>query len=127
GSQIVKLENLAAILQYIRQNTASWYEYVRSPTGRGHPLSNGALYLITGWEKTRVWGMASFRDLATHSYPFGALFEPDIDAIPGAEHCNYSWTASGSAETKSLEPINFSVGEYTPLNQTVFVQGFSIS
>ncbi|KAJ7614021.1 hypothetical protein FB45DRAFT_1110990, partial [Roridomyces roridus] len=115
GSHVQKLDNLEAMLRYTRQNAEAWYRYVNGP--RGRRLPNGSLYLVTGWEKTRAWGIATFQDLATQS-PFRISF---TGANSMAE---YRWSASGPARTKNsmtLPPSD------EPLNQTIFIHGFSIA
>ncbi|KAJ7922296.1 hypothetical protein B0H13DRAFT_2411034, partial [Mycena leptocephala] len=58
GAHLEKLGNLASMRQYAAKHAESWYKYVNETRGRG--LVNGSLYLITGCEKAKSWGMASF-------------------------------------------------------------------
>ncbi|KAJ7922292.1 hypothetical protein B0H13DRAFT_1477925, partial [Mycena leptocephala] len=58
GAHLEKLENLVSMRQYAAKHAESWYKYVNETRGRG--LVNGSLYLITGCEKAKSWGMASF-------------------------------------------------------------------
>ncbi|KAJ7649676.1 hypothetical protein FB45DRAFT_817, partial [Roridomyces roridus] len=68
GSHVEKLgKSLEQIVEYVHVNAESWYKYVNGE--RGCQLPNGSLYLITGWEKARAWGMASFQNAAAQS-PF---------------------------------------------------------
>ncbi|KAF7293959.1 Pleiotropic drug resistance ABC transporter protein [Mycena kentingensis (nom. inval.)] len=60
GSQCEKLQNIKDLRQYAADNADSWYRYVNG-SSRGRELQNGHLLLITGWEKTNSWGMATFR------------------------------------------------------------------
>ncbi|KAJ7649647.1 hypothetical protein FB45DRAFT_706398, partial [Roridomyces roridus] len=104
---------------YARANAESWYQH--SNGTRGRRLSNGSLYLITGREKARAWGMASFQNAAARS-PFRLAFQPVSDGHTSAY--KYRWTASGPARTKTSGQIP---AEDEALNQTVFIHGFSIS
>ncbi|KAJ7285279.1 hypothetical protein C8J57DRAFT_970135, partial [Mycena rebaudengoi] len=61
GSLLEKLENLDSMRRYAAQYAESWYKYVNGVRGRG--LANGGLYLITGCEKTKSWGIASFQNV----------------------------------------------------------------
>ncbi|KAJ7649679.1 hypothetical protein FB45DRAFT_705437, partial [Roridomyces roridus] len=97
GSHVQKLDNLEAMLRYTRQNAEAWYRYVNGP--RGRRLPNGSLYLVTGWEKTRAWGIATFKDLATQS-PFRISFT-GASSMDGAHSSEYRWSASGPAQTKN--------------------------
>ncbi|KAJ7471383.1 hypothetical protein B0H11DRAFT_1685337, partial [Mycena galericulata] len=58
GSRLEKLENLENMRRYAAKNAESWYKHVNGARGRG--LANGSLYLVSGCEKSRSWGMAAF-------------------------------------------------------------------
>ncbi|KAJ7476161.1 hypothetical protein FB451DRAFT_1007054, partial [Mycena latifolia] len=64
GSRLLKLENLESMRRYAAKNAESWYKYINAPEGLGRRLVNGFLYLITGWEKSESWGMATFQNVA---------------------------------------------------------------
>ncbi|KAJ7227488.1 hypothetical protein GGX14DRAFT_315144, partial [Mycena pura] len=59
GAHVEKLANLENLRRYAAKNAYSWYEYVNGPD-RGRGLENGTLCVVTGWEKSRSWGIASF-------------------------------------------------------------------
>ncbi|KAJ7614116.1 hypothetical protein FB45DRAFT_938019 [Roridomyces roridus] len=125
GSHVEELVNVANMKRYARENAESWYQYANG--ARGRQLTNGSLYLVTGWEKALIWGRASFQDLSAQS-TFRLAFEPTPTARPGPsmdDHYNYGyrWTAAGPARTKSYG----SLPQTAPLNQTVFIHGYSIS
>ncbi|KAE9398888.1 hypothetical protein BT96DRAFT_821260, partial [Gymnopus androsaceus JB14] len=47
--------------QYAEECARSWYDYVNGPKlARG--VHNGSIYLVTGYDKARAWGVASFVD-----------------------------------------------------------------
>ncbi|KAJ4488093.1 hypothetical protein J3R30DRAFT_892546 [Lentinula aciculospora] len=48
------------LYQYAAECARSWYTYVNGPLARG--AHNGSLYLVTGCDKARAWGVASFID-----------------------------------------------------------------
>ncbi|KIK65220.1 hypothetical protein GYMLUDRAFT_386797 [Collybiopsis luxurians FD-317 M1] len=56
--------------KYAAKCARSWYNHVNGPLARG--AHNGALYLITGFDKARAWGAVSF-----------------INADPGGVHLEY--------------------------------------
>ncbi|KAJ6562018.1 hypothetical protein B0H19DRAFT_91564 [Mycena capillaripes] len=120
GARFEKLENLETLRAYVATHAESWYKYINGPRGRG--LANGSLYLVTGWEKARTWGMASFHST---DEDFQLAFKP----IPRADATyQYRWSGApgrrNPAQKKSYEPSPISNG---PLNQTTFIHGLSIS
>ncbi|KAJ7614157.1 hypothetical protein FB45DRAFT_262659 [Roridomyces roridus] len=119
GSHIERLDNFGDMLQYTRQNAENWYKYVNG--ARGRQLSNGSLYLITGWEKARAWGIAAFQEIPQTRYPFRISFG---SAFVNSGQKYYRWNTSGPTRTKSSGPVPM---DQTPLNETVFIHGFSIS
>ncbi|KAJ7649719.1 hypothetical protein FB45DRAFT_1464 [Roridomyces roridus] len=120
GSRFEKLgDGLQQMTDYARANAESWYQH--SNGTRGRQLPNGSLYLITGWEKARAWGMASFQNAAARS-PFRLGFQSVLDGSTSAY--KYWWTASAPARTQTSGQIP---AKDVPLNQTVFIHGYSIS
>ncbi|KAJ7710662.1 hypothetical protein B0H17DRAFT_4218 [Mycena rosella] len=113
-SHLEKLENMAHMRRYAAKNAESWYKYINGERGRG--LSNGALYLVTGLEKSQSWGMAAFQEVTIQT-EFQLSFKPTV-----ADRCR--WIASGPATTKASGPIPI---HDEPLNQTLFIHGLSIS
>ncbi|KAJ7458914.1 hypothetical protein FB451DRAFT_1372119 [Mycena latifolia] len=114
GSQLEKLQNVEHMRRYAAKNAESWYKYVNGDRGRG--LANGALYLVTGFEKSRSWGLAVFQEVTTQT-AFQLSFNPTADN-------RYRWTATGPSTTNASESISMNDD---PLNQTLFIHGLSIS
>ncbi|KAK6984226.1 hypothetical protein R3P38DRAFT_2576213 [Favolaschia claudopus] len=114
GAHLEKLENLESMRRYAAKNAESWYKYVNETRGRG--LSNGSLYLVTGWEKAESWGMATFQDVPVQK-EFQLSFRPTVDAEHGYR---YRWQGAHS-HRKYADPR----AEY--LNQTMFIHAFAIS
>ncbi|KAJ7887819.1 hypothetical protein B0H14DRAFT_2694663 [Mycena olivaceomarginata] len=98
--------------QYVARNAKSWYKYVNQT--RGRELVNGSLFLITGCEKARSWGMATFHDVSPQK-EFQLSFQP----TPEAEDC---WEAPHCCYKHTYPPLDDS-----PLNQTTFIHAFTIS
>ncbi|KAJ7762054.1 hypothetical protein DFH07DRAFT_739914, partial [Mycena maculata] len=119
GGRLEKLGNLGTMRKYAAENAESWYKYVNGT--RGRELPNGSLYLVTGWEKAKSWGMASFRDVVIPQNEFWRLcFIPITDADTDYK---YRWQA-GPARYKYADPPPV---DGTPLNQTTFIHAFTIS
>ncbi|KAJ7476143.1 hypothetical protein FB451DRAFT_1033656, partial [Mycena latifolia] len=121
GSRLQKLENLEGMRRYAAKNAESWYKYANAPEGLGRRLVNGFLYLITGWEKSESWGMATFQNLAAER-EFQLSFQSDPDAEAGF---NYRWRRGTPARTK--DGVGPTVDGQNLMNQTLFIHGFSIS
>ncbi|KAJ6485198.1 hypothetical protein DFH09DRAFT_391450 [Mycena vulgaris] len=113
GSQLEKLENMEHMRRYAAKNAESWYKYVNGDRGRG--LANGALYLVTGFEKSRSWGMAVFQEVTAQT-----AFQLSLSTSGDS----YRWTASGPATTKASRSLPI-IDD--PVNQTLFIHGLSIS
>ncbi|KAJ7675894.1 hypothetical protein DFH06DRAFT_946342, partial [Mycena polygramma] len=58
GAHLLELKKLESMRTYAAKHADSWYKYIKGPKGR--ELQNGDLCLVTGCEKTRSWGMASY-------------------------------------------------------------------
>ncbi|KAJ7476138.1 hypothetical protein FB451DRAFT_268229 [Mycena latifolia] len=121
GSRLQKLENLEGMRRYAAKNAESWYKYANAPEGLGRRLVNGSLYLITGWEKSESWGMATFQNLGVEK-EFQLSFDPYPDPDAGF---NYRWRRGTPARTK--DGIGSSHEGQNLMNQTLFIHGFSIS
>ncbi|KAJ7789745.1 hypothetical protein B0H13DRAFT_1526054, partial [Mycena leptocephala] len=59
GVHLKKLDSLEAVRAYTAKHAENWYKYVNG--ARRRRLANGSLYLATGWEKAKSWGITSFR------------------------------------------------------------------
>jgi hypothetical protein len=120
GSHLQKLGNLENMRAYAAKHAESWYKYVNGPRGRG--LANGDLYLVTGCEKARSWGMASYHHTRDE---FEFNFKPT--AAANAIHQTYRWSGThgrkNPATRKSYNPPSTN----EPVNQTTFIHGWSIS
>jgi hypothetical protein len=116
GAHLEKLENLETLRQYAAKNAESWYKYVNGP--RGRRLVNGALYLVTGCEKSQSWGIASFQDVSPDN-EFQLSFRPTVGADAGYQ---YRWRRGTPARQKHAD-----LSPGSPLNQTIFIHAFTIS
>ncbi|KAJ7649877.1 hypothetical protein FB45DRAFT_5455 [Roridomyces roridus] len=117
GARQEKLGNLAAMRNYAAKNAESWYKYVNGT--RGRELKNGSLYLVTGWEKSASWGIATFHDVISPRNELQLAFRPTADRSVGHR---YRWQTC-PARHKHADPAV----DDNRLNQTTFIHGFSIS
>ncbi|KAJ7868181.1 hypothetical protein B0H13DRAFT_1525272, partial [Mycena leptocephala] len=117
GSKLKKLENLELVRAYVAANADKWYKYINGP--RGRRLANGSLYLVTGYEKTSTWGMASFHSVRKR-FQLALKQTGAPQSIPNWREYQWSGVPRNPAQTKCTGPVG-------PLNQTPFIHGLSIS
>ncbi|KAF8176623.1 hypothetical protein K438DRAFT_70656 [Mycena galopus ATCC 62051] len=116
GAHLKKLRNLESMRRYAANYAESWYKYVNGERGRG--LVNGSLYLVTGCEKAKSWGMASF-----HAVSLQTEFQLSFRPTAGPENgYRYRWQGTHSHRKQAD-----STPDGTPLNQTTFIHAFAIS
>ncbi|KAE9385615.1 hypothetical protein BT96DRAFT_840509 [Gymnopus androsaceus JB14] len=110
--------NLSAFHSYATQYAKSWYAYINGPLGR--QATNGSLYLVTGCDKARAWGVASF----SGARPGDVLLEfvPVPSRVPDSTHPDYYFRLTNSASASSGSDCRFG-------NQSgcVFLRGFKIA
>ncbi|KAJ7108633.1 hypothetical protein C8R44DRAFT_294403 [Mycena epipterygia] len=118
GAHSESLESLSSVRQYAKHHAETWYQYVNGPA-RERDLANGSLCLVTGWEKAKSWGMASYQDVSLQD-GFQLSFEPTTDVEDGSK---YRWQRGPAKHKCADAPLV----EGTPLNQTTFISAFTIS
>jgi hypothetical protein len=116
------LRNLMSFREYAVRNAEAWYKYVNGP--RGREAANGSIYLVTGCDKGKSWGVASFCNAAireSFSLAFTAAAVGGVDA----GH-TYYWGQSAFATTRAGPmPLNNICDRAQ--NQCTFIRGFKIS
>ncbi|KAF7302889.1 Pleiotropic drug resistance ABC transporter protein [Mycena kentingensis (nom. inval.)] len=115
----VQARDVEAMRRYAAANAESWYRYVNEK--RGRRLGNGRLYLITGWEKAPMGGMATFQNVAP-ARDFDIALVPLKQPGGGVEYA-FSRGDPARAYTFATSPPT---ADGAP-NHAVFLQGFSIS
>ncbi|KAK6987572.1 hypothetical protein R3P38DRAFT_2661685, partial [Favolaschia claudopus] len=116
GSHQQQLKDGAIHLRrYAANNARSWYRHVVNT--RGRDIRNGNLFLVTGHEKARAWGMAHYSD-----HPKDHNFSLEFRNAPGS--AGYTWVSGfpSRAEGKKHDPATDG-----PLNQTLFLRGWTLS
>jgi hypothetical protein len=99
------------------ENAQKWYDYAR---GQGRRLSNGSIYLITGCDKAKSWGLAAYADLCGQTDVSIKLMAMQISGL--RTMYRYQWEKQGSIEGRVVrnEPPRLR-------NQCVFARGYRIS
>ncbi|KAJ7672366.1 hypothetical protein DFH06DRAFT_1467841 [Mycena polygramma] len=121
GAHLQKLQNLESMRAYAAKHVENWYNYINGPR-RGRGLGNGDLCLITGCEKARSWGMASY---CASRREFQLFFRPT--AVEGATYRPYNWGGTHGQINPSRSQSHDPPSSNDPLNQTTFIHGWSIS
>ncbi|KAE9390140.1 hypothetical protein BT96DRAFT_946371 [Gymnopus androsaceus JB14] len=55
-------EQRLRFIKHAAEHAQPWYDYVNGLRQLSRGVENGSIYLVTGYDKARVWGMASFKD-----------------------------------------------------------------
>ena len=124
GSDSSNILNLTRFRQYVDANVESWYCYANGR--RGREAKNGDLRLITGWDKAKAWGMATFsRSSSTAQPPFQLDFKP-LEQTGRT----YKWEYSGIADGRTGPSVRESTSlrlpgdpeDVTFTNQCLFIR-----
>ncbi|PPQ69354.1 hypothetical protein CVT25_004746 [Psilocybe cyanescens] len=104
---------------YTMHHAKSWYEHLNQVEQRG--ARNGSLYLVTGCDKARSWGLAAGSPHQERTVGFniagGAL-------ASGTVGIHASWRNTGGVESRHYPPSITYTTENA--NQCVFARGFVI-
>ncbi|KAE9395157.1 hypothetical protein BT96DRAFT_826674 [Gymnopus androsaceus JB14] len=101
---------------YAAKYAHSWYSYINGTLACG--VSNGAIYLINGFDKARAWGVASFKDAQRNVC---LEFVPKMPAnMKGAP--NYWFRRYDFADCDADDD-----DEYQNQSGSVFLRGFRIA
>ncbi|KIK58844.1 hypothetical protein GYMLUDRAFT_691122 [Collybiopsis luxurians FD-317 M1] len=109
-------QQLGVFLQYAVGCAQSWYKHLEE---RGLGNSKMTLYLVTGCDKTRAWGVASFTNVHSDS-PVTLDFESGLNF--GDRPLTYQFTRSDSATSASGTDEVF-----LAQSGCVFLRGFKIA
>ncbi|KAF9075459.1 hypothetical protein BDP27DRAFT_1034462 [Rhodocollybia butyracea] len=102
--------------EYAAESARTWYAHVNGPLARG--VHSGSLYLVTGCDKARAWGVASF----TNANPreVSLEFMPCEPRVPGAPEYLFS-TCSSAFSSSDADNI------FKNESGCVFLRGFKIA
>lgn len=109
---------LAHLRKYAVENVENWYRFANGALGR--EAENGSIYLVTGCDKTKSWGLASFSNASS-------IFILNFTPSPAED--TYSWQEASFAAIKSGPvPVEYLPGsQERPSNQCTFIRGFRAS
>jgi len=89
GSNSEDLGNVRIFRQYAARHAENWYRFALGVRGRA--AKNGDIRLVTGYDKTKAWGMATFSNSTTQTNL----------AFRSKEGQTYVWDYSGMAEVRA--------------------------
>lgn len=130
GSNSKDLGNIVRFRRYAAANAEKWYKYVNEV--RGREARNGDVRLVTGYDSTTTWGMATFANLSEQR-SFRLMFKPIGENSLGRA---YGWEYSGIADVRSgpdvreverLRGLDQTTDHRVYENQCLFVRTLNIT
>jgi hypothetical protein len=103
GARSQDLRNYARFREYAAANLADWYKFVNGPCGC--EAKNGDIHLVTGFDKTTSWGIATFVD-QTPQNSCHLSFGPSAGAGSMSSSSTYRWDCYGDAEVQVGPGLN---------------------
>jgi hypothetical protein len=124
GAYHEDLLNLHKFQWIASQNAENWYRFAIGTCGRA--IGNGELRLVTGCDKTNIWGIATYADFLPRSIT--------LAANTGQSPVEYTWDYEGRVEAKAGPRLdeflddagNQEYSRYTR-NQCTFLRSFTVS
>ena len=124
GAYRENLLNLQKFDKIAKQNAENWYKFAIGSCGR--KIGNGQLRLVTGCNKTNLWGIATYADGLPRSITLAAnTVQPPVE---------YTWDYEGRVEAKAgprldefLDDAGNQEYPWNTQNQCTFLHCFTIS
>ncbi|KAF5371100.1 hypothetical protein D9757_010795 [Collybiopsis confluens] len=102
---------------YAAKHAQSWYAHVNGPMARG--VHNGAIYFVTGFDKTRAWGVASFIDAKPSDVSLE--FVPSQSAQRGGPPDYWFRTSHAASSSSDADDV------FENRSGCIFLRGFKIA
>ncbi|KAJ3724082.1 hypothetical protein C8R42DRAFT_605495 [Lentinula raphanica] len=102
---------------YAADHAASWYTHATVAMGR--ETRNGSLYLITGFDKARAWGSATFRNANAE--------DVSLEFVPESSRGNSSYPSYDFRICHSAAATSDADGTYGEQSGSVFLRGYKIA
>ncbi|KDR72401.1 hypothetical protein GALMADRAFT_270796 [Galerina marginata CBS 339.88] len=96
GSKSADLKSTGKFRQCMAMQAVDWYKYANNV--RGWDVRNGNLHLVTGYDKTKAWGMATFSNRTAQDGPCRFRFRSMDESNMGK---TYIWDYSGTAQVRN--------------------------
>ncbi|KAJ7592792.1 hypothetical protein C8J56DRAFT_482928 [Mycena floridula] len=121
GASRTDLVNKVMFARACAKHGMAWLHYATEVRGRMIP--DDSLYLVTGCDKTRSWGVAAFSDISRSGGVDLKLLAAGASGVGGS--VAYSWHKPNSVAARS-GPHSSDSG-FSMSNQCVFLRGFRIT
>jgi len=120
GGSRVNVVNDIQLCDYVEKNVSFWFEHINGFSGFGRSTHN--LCLVTGCDKARSWGVASFSN--PHE-------EQEISIKFSASSvgfgCSYTWSTYSSASVRASDVGVDAEGKPRHQNHCPFIRGYNLS
>ncbi|KAF5375311.1 hypothetical protein D9757_009681 [Collybiopsis confluens] len=113
GGKSTNSQHLIKFRQHAAECAKSWYDFVNGPLARG--VHNDAIYLVTGCDMTRAWGVASFTDAPPDSV--------SLDFGPRVRNGNYEYWF----RTSDFAASSSGTSHERKQSGCVFLRGFKLA
>ncbi|KAL0058987.1 hypothetical protein AAF712_014302 [Marasmius tenuissimus] len=115
------LRNTRGFLQFAWKHSLNWFTHAEEVQER--LLTDDNLFLVTGVEKSRSWGICSFQSEQMNS-PVELCFKGRTSGEGEGGRMTYSWDYTNGAKSHSYPNHNDVQVETGVEDQTVFIHGF---
>ncbi|KAF9009655.1 hypothetical protein BDQ17DRAFT_1323192 [Cyathus striatus] len=125
GASTEDLRSEGLLQEFISKNAISWYRYARHTCGID--LDRHSLYLVTGYMKSKTWGIATFDKSVPDRNSLLVIGKSNDDNSP-----YLTWKCCGEATHTRTGPtpdsgLAYENGLQADENQCLFLRGFKIS
>ncbi|KAF5375984.1 hypothetical protein D9757_008825 [Collybiopsis confluens] len=118
GGMRIDHQQYGKFYRYAAECARSWYAYINGPAlDRGAP--NGSIYLVTGCDKARAWGVASF----TNARPENV----SLEFVPGESEIEGGLPEYWFSKCSSAISSSDADDEFEQKSGCVFLRGFKIA
>ncbi|KAF9260127.1 hypothetical protein L218DRAFT_620663 [Marasmius fiardii PR-910] len=117
GVDSVDCEDLAVFRNYVERHAVSWYRFINETLGM--EVENGAIYFITGFDKTSCWENAVF---SNNMGERNCEVIINTGGLPGGDRFRLSDSSLRVAFSSRCSPP-----DNVRHNQALFIRGFRIS
>ncbi|KZP18196.1 hypothetical protein FIBSPDRAFT_745741 [Athelia psychrophila] len=120
GARSIEYGGLKDLRSYAIRNAKSWYNFINGELGLEAP--NGSLYLVSGCDKSRTWGIASVSQGSSSNMI--ALRFTAAKTVQASVSYTFSWQTDCSTFARAGPDL--SDDNPLPQNQCLFVRGLKI-
>ncbi|KAJ3873205.1 hypothetical protein F5051DRAFT_360565 [Lentinula edodes] len=117
GGKRVDHLHRARFEKYAAECAPSWYMHVNGALGR--TAYNGSLYLVTGFDKARAWGVASFSDAIPENI--------QLEYVPKSTHSEDRYPKYWFRTCNSASSSSGADDRYGQQSGCIFLRGFKIA